>query len=70
MAKAFKDEGGEIKKCAEEDLLKCKDGKDEKMVELWFKEMIENTGQPYEWQEKQYSLNCKPATTQKSIVPQ
>lgn len=51
VAKAFKDEVGEIKKCAEEDLLKCKDGKDDKMVELWFREMIENTGKPYEQQE-------------------
>lgn len=69
VAKAFKDEAGEVKKCAEQDLLKCKDGKDDKMVELWFREMIENTGQPYEWQEQQYALNNKPTSTEKSTVP-
>jgi hypothetical protein len=47
VAKAYKEDSGDIKKCAETDLLKCKDGKSEEMVELWFREMIENTGAFY-----------------------
>ena len=40
VAKAYKEDSGEVKKCAESDLLKCKDGKSDEMVELWFREMI------------------------------
>lgn len=47
VAKAYKEESGDIKKCAEADLLKCKDGKSDEMIELWFREMIESTGGPY-----------------------
>ena len=47
VAKAYKEDSGEVKKCAESDLLKCKDGKSDEMVELWFREMIQNTGATY-----------------------
>lgn len=48
VVKAYKDETGDIKKCAESDLLKCKDAKDDQMIQLWFRDIIENTGAPYE----------------------
>ena len=57
VVKAYKEETGDVKRCAELDILKCKDMKDDQMVELWFREMIENTGAPYEDQEKQYQAN-------------
>jgi hypothetical protein len=33
------------------------------MVELWFREMVENTGAPYEEQEKQYQSNASKMNT-------
>ena len=37
VAKAYKEDSGDVKKCAESDLLKCKDRKSDEMVELWFR---------------------------------
>jgi hypothetical protein len=54
VAKAYKEDTGIVKACAEEDIHKLKDPKDEKSVEAWFREMIENTGTPYENQKKLY----------------
>lgn len=56
-----------VKLCAEEDIHKLKDPKDDKLVEAWFKEMIENTGVPFENQQKLYNYyrSQEPAQTVK-----
>jgi len=54
VAKAYKEGDGEVKECASLDISKLKDAKNEKVVEEWFKEMIEATGKDYEKQEMKW----------------
>jgi hypothetical protein len=55
VAKAYKEESGTIKSCAEADIFKLKDPKDPKMLEEWFKEILIAAGAPYETQKKLYA---------------
>jgi hypothetical protein len=55
VGKAIKEENQLVKACASSDAMKLKDAKDEDMINLWFKEMIDATGAVYENQDKLYA---------------
>lgn len=47
VAKAFKEEAGTVKMCAEEDIHKLSNPKDHACVEQWFKELLIASTTPY-----------------------
>lgn len=72
VAKAYKDESGTVKACAEEDIRKLQDPKNDQKVEAWFREMIENTGVPFQNQQKlyqYYKAQQAPPASEPKITP-
>ena len=55
LLKAYKEQEGDVKQCAQSDLLKVENAKDEPSLQLWFRNVIETTGTQYEQQLQLYN---------------